>query len=157
MTLQYKDGNARFTTVCLITYELYIHVFVSVDWLFSFVASLQKLLAHFLLIRDNGEIHRKKKQCTSKENNVIFHIYDQITRVQLEIGHCFHCIAIAQNYVNYPWNVSYLNPLLPPIQVLAGYFNPKLSSGVLRNIYSELTDAGLQVLQEQVFLIVSRL
>ena len=62
-----------------------------------------------------------------------------------------------QNYVNYPWNVSYLNPLLPPIQVLAGYFNPKLSSGVLRNIYSELTDAGLQVLQEQVFLIVSRL
>ena len=60
MTLQYKDGNARFTTVCLITYELYIHVFVSVDWLFSFVASLQKLLAHFLLIRDNGEIHRKK-------------------------------------------------------------------------------------------------
>ena len=41
------------------------------------MASLQKLLAHFLLKREIGEIHRKK-HCTSKENDVIIHIYDQI-------------------------------------------------------------------------------
>ena len=47
-----KDGNARFTTLCLIKYELVIHILVYLNCLLSFVASLQN--AHFLPLQSNG-------------------------------------------------------------------------------------------------------
>jgi len=37
-----------------------LYVFVHLNCLFSCVVSLQNWLAHFLLIRNNGEIHRNK-------------------------------------------------------------------------------------------------
>ena len=54
-----KDCNARFTTVTL-SDQLNKHVFVYLNCLFSFVGSLQKWLADFLLIRSNGDIIRLK-------------------------------------------------------------------------------------------------
>ena len=44
--------------LCLIKFELDIHVFVYLNYSFSFEVSLLNLLAHFLLIRNNGEIIR---------------------------------------------------------------------------------------------------
>ena len=58
--------------LCLIKYELDIHVFVSLNCLFSFAVSLRKLLAHFLLIRSHGEII-SVKNFSSQENDNIFH------------------------------------------------------------------------------------
>ena len=49
-----KNCYARFTTLALKTLsELDMHAFVPLNCLFLFVV-------HFLLIRNNGEIHRKK-------------------------------------------------------------------------------------------------
>ena len=50
-----KDGNARFTKLCLIKYWLYIRVFVCFK-LFIFSA---KVSEHFLFIRKTGKFHRK--------------------------------------------------------------------------------------------------
>ena len=59
--LSWKDGNARFTKVCLIKYELDTNFFVSLNCLFLFAISLWKWLIHFLLMRSIGETYRNKR------------------------------------------------------------------------------------------------
>ena len=65
---------------CLIKYELYINVFISLICLFSVAVSLRKLLAHFLFMRSNGngETHTRKKNTFRVRKTTVFHIYYQI-------------------------------------------------------------------------------
>ena len=60
--------------LCLIKYELDIHVFVYLNYSFSFEVSLLNLLAHFLLIRNNGEIIRNYQ---SQKNDIFFQFFVQ--------------------------------------------------------------------------------
>jgi len=46
--------------LCLIKYELDFNVFDSLSCLFSFAGSMQKWLAHFLLVRIKGKIFKNK-------------------------------------------------------------------------------------------------
>ena len=62
--------------LCLIKFELDIHVFVYLNYSFSFEVSLLNLLAHFLLIRNNGEIIRVK-HLLSQKNDIFFQFFVQ--------------------------------------------------------------------------------
>ena len=64
---------------CMTKYEVDIHVFVSLKSLFSFAVSLQKSLAHSLILRSNGETHRKKDFSSQKNDMYLPHFI---------IGHC---------------------------------------------------------------------
>ena len=102
-----KDGNARFTTVpskalsdqvwiryqCFCFFNLFI-VICGFLW-----------LAHFLLIRNNGEIHRNKHSLSQK-NNVFFSTF--LFSLKFQGYRCKSGIAIlawrvAKNYAYSPW------------------------------------------------------
>ena len=58
--------------------------------------SKSDLLAHFLQIKSNGEIHSKNNYYPSQQNDVIFHIFDHIkvSSVALKIRQCHLSIKI---------------------------------------------------------------
>ena len=95
---QCKDGNAWLTTVPLndlsdqIWKKMY---FQNVHFHLRFL-SKSDLLAHFLQIKSNGEIHSKNNYYPSQQNDVIFHIFDHIkvSSVALKIRHCHLSIKI---------------------------------------------------------------
>ena len=55
--------------------ELDIHVFVSLNLLFSFVVSLHKGSSHFLIIRNNEE-NQRNKHYSGQKNDIIFLFFD---------------------------------------------------------------------------------
>ena len=69
---QYPELQRYHWNLCLIKYELDIHVFLRLNCGFS-----AKGLAHFLLVRNNGDSIRINHLLIQK-NNFIFHIFDQI-------------------------------------------------------------------------------
>ena len=77
-------GNARFTKVPL--KALSHHVCVMFNLI---VFSLQKWLAHFLPIRNDGETIRNE-HFSSQQNDIILHIFDQtkISNIPSEIELC---------------------------------------------------------------------
>ena len=61
---------------CLIKCELDIQVFGPLNWLIWFAVSRQKVtIAHFLLMRNNREIHRNKHFLRQRDEGIMF---DQI-------------------------------------------------------------------------------
>ena len=55
VTIHVKIAMPDWQKLCLIKYDLDIHVFVSLNCSFSFTVSLQKLLAHFLKFTRNAQ------------------------------------------------------------------------------------------------------
>ena len=70
-----KDGNVRFTTVplklCLVKYELYFHVFISLNCYFhcGFTAKIT------FIVRKNKWRNCQSKNFYSQKNDGIFHIF----------------------------------------------------------------------------------
>ena len=98
-----KNYNAWFTTVPLkgLSDQLWIiypHVYVFVSLVFYFVASLQKWLAQFLRIRNNGE-NIWIKHFSSQKNNVIFQLL-----IRLKFREYRSKSGIATLEWRVPWN-----------------------------------------------------
>ena len=93
--------------LCLIKYELDINVFVSFNSLFAFAGSLGKWLAHFLLIRINGEIRAELNTFRVRFFN----------RLWCQVYRCKSGIVIFAWRVTWSWNY----PNRPKKQVLLNY------------------------------------
>ena len=107
--LQRYPIKVLFDQVCIIVN----HVFVFLNYLFHFAVSLKKLISHFLLIENNGEIHRIKHFSNKKKTKLSstfmirwrFQGLPLYTRALLSLHGALHCYTVL---LNLSFNYMYL-------------------------------------------------
>ena len=116
-------------------YELGIHAFVSLNCFFSIAVSLWKWLAHFLLIRSNGETRRNKH--FSRLKNFWIFIRLRFQGYRCKSGIVIFAFRVTWNYAYSPYKLCSHHVTFRPWPVTLLLLQEELGKRLKMNINTE--------------------